>query len=279
MIYVITHKIFDDEVVPSEGYRILHVGDNNNCKPSYLRDDVGINISCKNSSYCELTGLYWIWKNGSEKENDPVGLVHYRRFFTTKKENLIYSYFGQIPTPLSIDTLEKSIESPGSIVLPEPIHSVYSLETAYSINHDINDLRVLRDIIRCEAPEYLSDFDNVFKSNEFFGYNMIVCKKKELDQYCEWLFKVLFAAEKVISSQSKSNAYQKRVFGFLGERLLQVWVKHHSQKVHMYPVYNTEKRTDTLVVRKLKRIKEYQLKIKRIKAFNINDLQNKEFHI
>lgn len=41
MIYVITHKVFDDENFCKDGYKVLHVGTNNDCKKGYLRDDCG----------------------------------------------------------------------------------------------------------------------------------------------------------------------------------------------------------------------------------------------
>ena len=41
------------------------------------------NISQLNPYYCELTGLYWAWKN---LDCDYLGLVHYRRYFTKKNQ-------------------------------------------------------------------------------------------------------------------------------------------------------------------------------------------------
>ena len=48
----------------------------------YQKDNAGNNISKKNKTFCELTGLYWAWKNLNA---DYVGLVHYRRYFAIKK--------------------------------------------------------------------------------------------------------------------------------------------------------------------------------------------------
>lgn len=47
-------------------------------------DNTGENISAKNPTYCELTGLYWAWKN---LDADAIGLVHYRRYFTGKSRS------------------------------------------------------------------------------------------------------------------------------------------------------------------------------------------------
>ena len=52
---------------------------------------------------------------------------------------------------------------------------------------------------------------------------MFVMKKEYFRQYCEWLFDILFELEKRldISDYSENDA---RVFGFVSERLLDVWI-------------------------------------------------------
>ena len=63
-VYVITHKPFDYAQKLSKGYVPMMVGANFNDNPrNYLTDNTMDNISDKNPQYCELTGLYWIWKN------------------------------------------------------------------------------------------------------------------------------------------------------------------------------------------------------------------------
>ena len=77
-VFVITHK--ECEIPKVEGQYILLVGAENKSEAIKcdFRDNTGENISEKNKNYCELTGVYWIWKN---VDADIIGLCHYRRFF------------------------------------------------------------------------------------------------------------------------------------------------------------------------------------------------------
>ena len=83
-ILIAMHKPYwhpDDPV-----YMPIHVGKKGKASIGLPGDDTGDNISDRNPAYCELTGVYWAWKN---LKADYVGLVHYRRYFTHKKR---YSY-------------------------------------------------------------------------------------------------------------------------------------------------------------------------------------------
>ena len=63
-VYVISHSAEDIKNIKSnEIYTPLFVGRNGQDNLGFVSDDTGENISSKNSSYCELTGLYWMWKN------------------------------------------------------------------------------------------------------------------------------------------------------------------------------------------------------------------------
>ena len=78
MIYIATHKAVNFEPMPN--FALVQVGAALHDPLPYLSDATGDNISHLNPQFCELTALYWIWKNSTEEFK---GLAHYRRFFAT----------------------------------------------------------------------------------------------------------------------------------------------------------------------------------------------------
>ncbi len=213
-IYAITHKKFD---LPEEsGYYPLHVGRVLSEDLGYPGDDTGESISEKNKSFCELTGLYWIWKNVS---CDIVGICHYRRYFA--KDGAI----------LSQEYIETSLARYDAILPCCGTFENDTLFTQFGLRHHIRDLLTVRDIIAERHPDYLDAFDFCMNCNLFSVGNMIITKKEIFDSYCEWLFDILLEAERRIDTSSYDN-YQKRVFGFLSERLLRVWFLKQNLKIH-----------------------------------------------
>lgn len=264
MIYIITHKTFNPFFVDEKHYKILHVGLNSDTDEKYLNDNEGNNISEKNPYFCELTGLYWIWKNSTENEESITGLVHYRRYFTTKLGDLLYTYFNIAPHVLPYKRIEKGLKY-ADIILPTPEKIYRTVWRSYADVHDEEDLILVRKIIAKICPNYLQSFDKVMKGHHYYYANMMLCNKKILDAYSNWLFSILFDLEKKIDITKYSDSYQKRVFGFLSERLLQVWVYHNGLKVKEYPVFNTETKRITFFEKNRCRLKKLWKKLRIIK--------------
>lgn len=126
-IFVCTHKKFKYGL--PFGYRILQVGASLNADLGYLRDDNGENISMKNHNYCELTGLYWVWKNVT---SDYVGLVHYRRYFYKSRIAAVAN------DPLSVAYIEKQLKY-YDIILPKKFKYNNTMREIYERDHNIED--------------------------------------------------------------------------------------------------------------------------------------------
>ena len=76
-LYTAYHKTAP--LLASASVRPIHVGAARAKAPlaGMIGDDTGQNISDQNREYCELTALYWAWKNDTEATH--IGLMHYRR--------------------------------------------------------------------------------------------------------------------------------------------------------------------------------------------------------
>lgn len=230
MIYIASHKAFEPPQL--DGYCPLQVGAavHPELHLDFQKDSTGDQISEKNPNFCELTGLYWIWKN----TNDPYkGLVHYRRYFG--KSNFARTYQSVYAYQALVDRLDGS-----DIILPYVEYFKQNTKDEIMIRcctPEIFDR--LRQVVGELHPQYLSDFDQFFSDNRCCLFNMLFCKAEWFDAYCGWLFSILFELEKDVDL-SKLDPYRRRLYGFLGERLLNVWVMHQHLKADHLPVVNTE---------------------------------------
>lgn len=197
----------------------------------YSPDNTGENISKKNANYCELTGLYWAWKN---LKCEYIGLVHYRRHFTMIRGT------NDRRDILSLDQA-RSLFSDVDVVLP--IKRNYWIETNYKQYvhaHHAEDLDQTREILENRYPEYIPAYDSSMKQTTGHRFNMFIMKKEVADAYCSWLFDVLFELEKRLDI-SKYSTNDQRVFGFVSERLLDVWLETNQIEYKDIPYMFLEK--------------------------------------
>lgn len=217
-IIIAAHKKYQ---MPDDSMYIpLHVGaegkkddEGNELDLGYVKDNTGDNISALNPSFCELTGLYWAWKN---LDADYIGLAHYRRHFSMKKakgfENVL--------------TYEELKPYLGKIRVFVPNKRKYYIETLYSHyahTHYSDQLDETRKIITEKYPEYVTSYDEVLQHTYGYMFNMMIMEKSLVDDYCSWLFDILFDLSRRIDMPELS-AFQGRYYGRISEIIFNVWL-------------------------------------------------------
>ncbi len=232
-VFVATHKPYefpsDDMYIPMQVGCSLASEDFGYAKDNDTED----NISHKNPYYCELTALYQIWKNEIYKSYDYIGLCHYRRYFSGKK----LSFEGKKILDYSV---AKELLKQYDAILPKKRN--YIIETVYSHYcnaHYKQDMDLVYEIIRTKYPEYFTSLKEVLNSRSLHLFNMFILKRQDFDRYMEWIFGILSEVEKQIDIDNYDD-YQKRVFGFLSERLFNVWIKKNNLKIKHLNVENIE---------------------------------------
>lgn len=213
---VATHKKYwmpKDEI-----YLPIQVGKEGKKDLGYIGDNTGDNISIKNSNYCELTAIYWAWKN---LEADYIGLVHYRRYFTKHNFRNCEMKKRDILSKKDFENIFKDVD----IIVPDKRR--YYIETNrshYNHAHYKKDLNETENIIKEIYPEYSIAFNKVMNRTWAHMFNMFVMRKDYFGEYCEWLFTILFELERRIDI-SNYTVMEARVFGFISELLLDVWLE------------------------------------------------------
>lgn len=179
-------------------------------KEHTIGDDTGDNISKLNPYFCELTAMYWAWKN-YEKLGSPqkIGLCHYRRYF------MDFSTEDTVTAP--VHYLQKTI--------------------AEQFNSNHNPIEVQRAIDLLKDPDYKNSVVEYLNQKKGYFFNMFILQKEYFFEYCSILFPLIFELFDN-SNWIKLNNYQKRMPGFIAERLTGAYLYHLKQRKHI-PLHET----------------------------------------
>lgn len=193
--------------------------------PGFLYDDTGDNISDKNRSYCELTALYWAWKN---LDADYYGLFHYRRYlYPCEKARKPYRIEKQ-PTEKLCEKLGygqfAQMISRYDMIMPKGEQMYVSVRRHYADApfHHVEDLNIIEDIIREKFPDMAEALAAYFSGTLHYFGNIAIMSKDVFCDYCEWLFGILEEYDRRSNTQGYSKQ-EARVNGYLAERLLGVY--------------------------------------------------------
>lgn len=222
-IFVVSHKKLKQELYKNRS--IIYVGPKEDEFATSLdyKDNTLDNISNKNPIYCELTAIYWIYKN--YKEDTNIVIEHYRRHF---------GLFNHFTTP---NKFSKWLNKYDFVVMKEFLF-FKTMKKQFIKTHGEEMHEALKEGIKKTNPDYLDAFDKVMKGHHLAWCNMYGCSKENFDKYAKFLFEVLGEVEKNI--EIPKDPYQARIIGFMAERLLSVYLKKNNFKVKHAFVYFTK---------------------------------------
>ena len=177
----------------------------------------GDNIDYLNPWFCELTGLYYIWKHATD---NIIGLEHYRRCFLSNNSNQLLN-----ETEIN-DLLQK--------------HDILAAKAEYSKIRPAKTWLIQNGKMN-EVEKFVA-FSKVYVGDDYYNKcwdilngeyhclgNMFICKKELIDEYCKFIFDVF---EKYILAESKcKRKIPPRIIGYFAEFLFAAWLELHDKKI------------------------------------------------
>ena len=232
----------------------IHVGSSNsNLNLNIQRDDEGFNISSKNNQYCELTAIYWAYKN--LKHQDFIGLAHYRRFPTFQKISIkyfminsakyyFYKYFynslipgknyvkwNSIISKIDNDLLKNLEESllknskKYSMFVLKPV-KFSNLNTRIYFNLTVPDflIELTINVVNNKFPNIHPFLVETLSNNRLYPCNMFVFKNFIYEEYSLFIFTILGQVEENL--EEKNIKAYPRTMGYIAEILTSSFISY-----------------------------------------------------
>ena len=242
-VFCVTHKQID---FPSLAHlKLIQVG-NRAENFADFRDDLGDNITHKNSSYSELTAFYYVWKNLT---SPFVGFCHYRRYLIPPilsswlrktaikpygsgfllEEAALFNQLTQLNHQYQSSFTEVldnyDLVLPHSHPLPPGgfLHQYFAYHPSSPFWQMLSILSEIDNELGLRAHQFF------LRSRQAYWNNLFITRWEVFAQYCQFLFAVLFQLEQQV--KLPQSPYQQRVFAFLSERLFNFWIWEHKLKI------------------------------------------------
>lgn len=208
-------KIANDYIIPDWVFPIQVGAALTDERVCDLVDNIGNNISTKNVNYCELTALYWMWKNCLNNKYEYYGLCQYRRMLDINMTQMDYIFNNDI-----------------DVILPLPTMCEPNISEHHERYVKAADWEAMLEAVNELCPEYIETYNKIFKNNYMYNYNIMLAKKEVLLDYCNWLFPILERTEEL--SVPKGSERSDRYIGYLGENLMTLYFMHNADKLKIY---------------------------------------------
>lgn len=187
--------------------------------PRFVGDDTGDSISERNATYCELTALWWLWRNC---ESDYKGLVHYRRHLASPD-----STRRQAASPLARvvrgEELRSLLAGHDAVLPRKRRYYIETMRSHWDHTQPPEQLTEARRAVANLEPAYSDAFERVLSARGAHMFNMMVMRADAFDAYCAWLFPLLAELTSRLDP-AQYPPFQARYPGRISELLLDAWV-------------------------------------------------------
>lgn len=193
-----------------------------NIREKFLIDEQheGDNIDFLNPWYCELTGLYYLWKH---VDDEIVGLEHYRRYFVNSKNKLL--------SEIEIKNLLEKYD-----VICHRSTTNKNDFWAKCRNKKIHIFKRYLMLINAFNPEMYEIYNNYIKKDSYIQNNMFICKKTLINNYLNFLFDSL---NEFYNIEKHFNVLESREIGYIAEYFFGAYLEYKK-----YKLYNSKQYCD-----------------------------------
>lgn len=172
-----------------------------------LGDDEGENISALNADINEMTGIWWVGRHYLEiGDPDYVGFCHYRRLLSWSPDVLAEDTVLACKT-ISWRTLR------GFFAAYHPAEALDVFMTSFATEFGVEEGRLLT---------------RYFDGHVFYPCNCFVMSRRLFHDYSAFLGRCVQIVQALLRGAAVDRtglgAYQRRVFGFILERMTSYWI-------------------------------------------------------
>lgn len=173
-------------------------------------DNTGENISDKNKQYCEMSAVYWIWKN---TKHDWTGIEHYRRHLHIQPE-----------------MLQDDVDA----ILPLPYMSYPNTVTQFRrfVSEDV--LQLLLQALQELHPKQYEAYRKILYGTYQYTYNMQCTRREVFEDYCKWFFEITEYMEN--KAEQVPEIKNTRALSYVAEVLTNLYFMHNEKNWHIFHV-------------------------------------------
>ena len=199
----------------------LHETDDDWVKKNIILDDsLPDNIADRNYTYCELTNIYFVWKNMDkllDADTQYIGLCHYRRRFNTAQLDSCLEFWR----PAIVCSTPAGIGN-------------NTIDRQYKLAHNADDWEEFKGYLR----ECYYHRENEGVTDKWLNYPALVapynCFVMRKDIFIDWADRLFPVLEDFYRKHKedidKRDNYQRRAMGFLGERFTSWFVTQQAAR-------------------------------------------------